>query len=196
MEFCIGGHLSIAGKQLADLYQKAGGGPDITFAWGGRNWPVLFGATGGWDSWGGYTESFSYGGVRDEYTLSRDAFWFLGMVRISPFKGRFRPHLDLLGGAWLHDMPLSVDTKDGSARLRSVKSQTLGAWGATLGVQAIVTESLMLDLQAMHLRAGGLEFPDIESFTLIDDELWYDEKTIKRTNQWTILLQLGWHFDG
>ncbi len=192
MYFSIGGHLTLAGTELQKTSNQWGGGPDLLIAIGPKNFPLLFGAQLGFDWFGSRTERFTFDGELNDWDIDRRAIWTHALVRWMPLSGMIRPHVDLLGGVWFHDVTIDEDLAvDDEDEVHTVGSSATGSYGFGLGVDFATESGFLFGLSAVHLRGGSIKVPDVKSVAIVDEVLYYDDVTARGIHQWMFLFNIG-----
>lgn len=190
--FNLGGHLTLAGTELQKTSNPWGGGPDVLLAIGPKTLPLLFGAQFGFDWFGSRTERFMFNGELTDWDIDRTAFWTHAVVRWMPLSGMIRPHVDLLGGVWFHDVTIDEDLATGEEDdTHSMGASATGSYGFGLGVDFATEGGFLIGLSALHLRGGSIKVPDIKNIVIVDDVLYYNDVTARGINQWMFLLTVG-----
>ncbi len=192
MYFNVGGHVTLAGAELQKTSNQWGGGPDLLMAVGPKNFPLLFGAQLGFDWFGSRTETFMFDGELNDWDIDRRAFWIHGLVRWMPLSGMIRPHIDLLGGVWFHDVTIDEDLAlDDEDEVHTVGSSATGSYGFGLGVDFVTDSGFLFGLSAVHLRGGSIKVPDVKNAAVVDNVLYYDDVTARGIHQWMFFFNVG-----
>lgn len=188
---CVGGHLSVPGSSLRQTSNSWGAGPDVFFGIGPRNFPFLVGAQVGFDWFGRTKERFEYDGVLTTWNLDRRAFWTHAVLRFSPSTGSLRPHVDLLGGVWWHDVGIDQGGDSEEQISGSIGDAHTGSYGLAAGVHWVSPQGITAGLSLLHLRGGQINVPNTQDVEVTDDVLYYSEATATNIHQWTLMLTIG-----
>lgn len=187
----LGGHLTFAGKELQKTSQALGYGPDVTLALGPKRFPLSFGLQVGFDWFGSTTERFTYDGMLLDWDLDRRAVWFHGLVRWMPRRGLVRPHVDLLGGGWFHDVSIEPDGPFDDYDSQVIGGSSTYSYGFGLGVNFVGPGGFLAALSLAHLRGGSIQVPDTTDLVVQDDVLYYGEARARGIHQWMLMFNVG-----
>lgn len=188
----VGGHLTLAGKELQKTSNPVGGGPDVLLAGGPLNWPVMIGFQFGLDWFGSRTERFTFDGQTTNWDIDRLSYWGHGLLRFTPTRGTWRPTLDLLGGFWGHDVTIDrdFDLSDDDDPYSLGTSYT-GSYGFGVGLDWVGDGGGLVSLSLIHLRGGKIQVPDVRNVEVVDNVLYYGEASASGIHQWMFLLNVG-----
>ncbi len=186
----LGGHLSFPGQALQQTASPLGGGIDTFVGLGPKDRFFVLGIDLGFDWFKTRTERFVYEGQDTYWDLNRLGIWALPTLRFIPQGWIVRPHLDIMGGLWVHDVTIDKDKKWSNDRNESVGSAVGGGYGFATGLYW-APAGYLLGLSVQYLRGGKISVPNVNDVAVIDGVLHYGVTKTKPISQWTLRLEFG-----
>ncbi|MBL7940800.1 MAG: outer membrane beta-barrel protein [Flavobacteriales bacterium] len=164
-----------------------------------RRLPLQIGYDFGWGRMGAESELPSNSGgifgtpTGPKVEVRSSVYDHLGLVRLNPSQGRYRPYGDLLVGM-RHFVTRSTLTTPSQDTEEEKTTNVVSSYGWAVGVMVGITGNLYAEARVERLYTGRVEYVDVGSIEIANDGTVTYEKLTSNVDVINVQLGVGFRF--